>query len=405
MKLDINKIRQDFPIISETIYNKQLIYFDNAATSQKPTVVIEKIAELYKKYNSNIHRGVHFLSNYMTEATENSRKTVQEFLNARTYKEIIFTSGTTDSINLVAYSFGEAYIKEGDEIIVSEMEHHSNIVPWQLLCDRKRAKIKVLPFNDDGELEISKLENLINQNTKLICVTHVSNSLGTVNDIEKIINIAHDKGVRVLIDGAQAVHHIKVDVQELDCDFYVFSGHKAYGPTGTGVLYGKEELLEKMPPFKGGGEMIAKVSFEKTSFNELPFKFEAGTPNYIDLIGMAEALKYIQNIGFENIREHEETLLEYATSELKKISEINIIGNAAKKSGVISFLINNIHPFDAGTILDQLGIAVRTGTHCAETVMQHYNIEGTLRVSFAIYNTKQEIDALIHGIKRIISMF
>ena len=405
MKTNINKIRKDFPILNNKVNNKDLIYFDNAATTQKPQVVIDKITEFYSRYNSNVHRGVHHLSSFTTEAAEHTRNVVQKFINAKSNDEIIFTSGTTESINLVASSFGEAFVNKNDEIIVSEMEHHSNIVPWQLLCERKKAKLRILPFNDNGELEISELESLISSKTKIISVVHVSNALGTINPVEEIIEIAHKHNIPILIDGAQAVQHIQIDVQKLDCDFYAFSGHKIYGPTGTGVLYGKEELLNKMPPYKGGGEMISKVSFEKTTFNKLPFKFEAGTPNYIDIIALAKAIEYIDNLGINNIKEYEDYLLNYATNKIKKLEWIKIIGNAGKKSSVISFVIDGVHPYDAGILLDQMGIAIRTGTHCAETVMQHFNVEGTARASFAFYNTKEEIDKFIDALVKVKSMF
>ncbi len=401
----IQNIRKDFPILSEKVHNKPLIYFDNAATAQKPVVVMDTINEYYSKYNANIHRGIHFLSNFTTEATENARKTIQKFINAKSEKEIIITKGTTDSVNLVAFSFGEKFISDGDEIIVSEMEHHSNIVPWQMLCERKNAKLLVIPIDDKGELIVSELESLISDKTKLISIAHVSNALGTINPIKEIIDIAHNHDVKILIDGAQSVQHIAVDVQELDCDFYVFSGHKVYGPNGVGVLYGKESLLDEMPPYQGGGEMISKVSFEKTTYNELPFKFEAGTPNYIDTIGLAKAIDYVTEIGLDNIYKYETELLEYATAELKKIDRIKIIGEAEHKSSVISFVIDGIHPSDLATLLDQLGIAIRTGTHCAEPVMQHFNITGTARISFAFYNTFDEIDVFIKAMKRIMSMF
>lgn len=402
--LDINKIRSDFPILNEKVYNKNLIYFDNGATSQKPKQVIDTISEYYSKYNANIHRGVHFLSNFATDANENARKIIQNFLNAKSEKEIIFTKGTTDSINLVAFSFGETFINEDDEIIVSEMEHHSNIVPWQLLCERKKAKLKVLKFNEIGELNIKELDNLITNKTKLISVAHVSNSLGTINPIKTIIEIAHKNNIKILIDGAQAVQHLKIDVQELDCDFYVFSSHKAYGPTGVGVLYGKEELLNQMCPYQGGGEMIANVSFEKTTYNELPFKFEAGTPNYIDNIAFGKAIEYISEIGLKNIEDYENQLLKYCTKQLKTIENLKIIGEAEHKSGLISFIVKNIHYNDIGTLLDRAGIAVRTGTHCAEPVMKKFGISGTVRVSFAFYNTFEEIDYFITNLKKAISM-
>ncbi len=405
MQSRIKDIRNDFPILSETVHGKPLIYFDNAATTQKPKIVLETLNEFYSKYNANIHRGIHFLSNFTTEATENARKTICNFINAKSEKEVIITKGTTDSINLLAFSFGEKYINEGDEIIISEMEHHSNIVPWQMMCERKKAIIKVLPINDDGELQIDKLENLITSKTKLLTVTHVSNALGTINPIEEIIRIAHNKNIKVLIDGAQSVQHIAVDVQKLDCDFYAFSGHKLYGPTGVGVLYGKQELLEELPPYQGGGEMIAKVSFEKTTYNELPFKFEAGTPNYIDTIGLAKAIEYIQAIGLNNIYKYETELLDYATEKIQALDWIKIIGTAKSKSSVISFVMDGIHPSDAGTILDHYGIAIRTGTHCAEPVMQHFGISGTARASFALYNTFEEVDVFIDALKKLKLMF
>lgn len=404
MNINIDKIRHDFPILSQKVNNKDLVYFDNAATTQKPQVVIDTITEYYSKYNSNIHRGVHYLSGLTTEATENARKTIQKFINAKSSEEIIFTAGTTDAINLVAYSYSEKFLSAGDEIIVTEMEHHANIVPWQIVCERKNAKVKVLPFNDKGELEISKLQRLISPKTKLIAVGHVSNALGTINPIEKIIKIARQNNVHILIDGAQAVQHIKVDVQKLDCDFYAFSGHKLYGPTGTGVLYGKADLLNELPPFRGGGEMISKVSFEKTTFNVLPFKFEAGTPNYIGMIALAKAIEYIEDIGLNNIKEYEDYLLKYGTDKIKQFDWIKIIGNADNKCSAISFVMDNIHPFDAGMILDQLGIAIRTGTHCAETVMQHYGLSATARASFAFYNTIDEIDKFIAGLNKVKEM-
>jgi cysteine desulfurase/selenocysteine lyase len=405
MSLNIQKIREDFPVINTKIYDKPLIYLDNGATTQKPKQVIDKITEVYTKYNSNIHRGVHFLSNKATEETENARKVVQQFINANRNCEIIFTRGTTEAINLVAYSFGEKFITQGDEIIVSEMEHHSNLVPWQLIAEKYGAKIVMLPFTDTGELQIEKLNSLITGKTKLIAVNHVSNSLGTVNPVKEIIEIAHAKNVKVLIDGAQAVQHIKVDVKELNCDFYVFSGHKIYAPTGIGVLYGKETLLDEMPPFMGGGEMIETVSFEKTTFNKLPFKFEAGTPNYTGSIALAEAIRYVTNLGIENIAQYETELLHYATNKLKTVPGLEIVGNAKNKTSVISFNIKGIHSYDVGMILDKLGIAVRTGTHCTEPVMSHYGIPGTVRASFAFYNTKSEIDALYNGLIKVVEMF
>ncbi len=405
MKKIVQNIRKDFPILSEKVYDKPLVYFDNAATTQKPKVVLDTINEFYSKYNANIHRGIHFLSNYTTEATENARKTIQKFINAKSENEVIITKGTTDSINLLAFSFGEKFVNEGDEILVSEMEHHSNIVPWQLMCERKNAKLVVIPMNDFGELKIETLDSLISKKTKIIAVAHVSNALGTINPVEKIIEKAHINKIPVLIDGAQAVQHISVDVQNLDCDFYVFSGHKLYGPTGVGVLYGKEKFLNELPPYQGGGEMISKVSFEKTTFNDLPFKFEAGTPNYIAAIGLAKSIEYVENLGLENICIYENELLKYATDQLRGIDKIKIFGEAKEKASVISFLIDNIHPSDVGTLLDHMGIAIRTGTHCAEPVMQHFGINGTMRISISFYNTFQEIDVFISSLKRIIKMF
>jgi len=405
MTLDINKIRADFPILKEKVHGKPLVYFDNAATSQKPQQVIDKIVEYYQKYNSNVHRGIHYLSNKSTDACENARKVVQQFIKAKHNHEVIFTRGTTEAINLVAYSFGEKFVNQGDEIIVSQIEHHSNIVPWQMLCERKNAKLKVIPCNDKGELEIDKLQQLITNKTRIIAVNHISNSLGTINPIKEIIDIAHSKNIPVLIDAAQSVQHKKIDVQELDCDFLVFSGHKLYGPTGIGVLYGKESLLNQMPPWQGGGEMIDSVSFEKTTYNVLPFKFEAGTPNYIDTIALATAIEYVQEIGLNEIDAYENELLQYATEKLLTIPGLKIYGTAKNKASVISFLIDGVHPYDLGMLLDQLGIAVRTGTHCSETVMQRFDIEGTIRVSVAFYNTKQEIDILHKAILRVVAMF
>lgn len=405
MALDLEKIRKDFPILEEKIHGKPLVYFDNAATTQKPRQVIEKLVEYYYKYNSNIHRGVHYLSNKSTDGNENARKIVQHFINAEHLHEVIFTSGTTEGVNLVANSFGDRYISEGDEVIVSELEHHSNIVPWQLICERRKAKLKVLPFNNGGELMIELLDGLITDRTRIIAVNHISNSLGTINPIRKIIEIAHAKNVRVLVDAAQSVQHKKIDVQDLDADFLVFSGHKIYGPTGIGVLYGKEELLNEMPPWKGGGEMISEVRFEKTTYNELPFKFEAGTPNYIDAIGLGAAIEYVEAIGLENIDAYEQELLAYATEKLQSIEGLKIYGTAKEKTSVISFLVEGIHFYDMGMLLDQMGIAVRTGTHCTEPVMQHFGIDGTVRASFSFYNTKEEIDSLYSAILKVCKMF
>ena len=405
MSFNVNKIRFDFPILNQQIYNKQLVYFDNGATTQKPACVLETINYFYNKINANIHRGVHKLSEESTQAYENARETVRAFINAKSTREIIFTSGATASINLVAHSFGEAYINEGDEVIVSEMEHHSNIVPWQLMCERKKAKLKVFPFNDNGELILDKLDELITEKTRIIAVNHVSNSLGTVNPIKQIIGIAHAKGVKILIDGAQGVKHGIIDIQDLGADFYAFSGHKIYGPTGIGVLYAKEEILEKMPPWQGGGDMISSVSFEKTVYNELPFKFEAGTANYIGAAGLATALKYYQSIGIEEATRYEDEILHYATHQLLSIGGVKIYGTAKEKAAIISFLIENVHPYDAGMILDKMGVAIRTGTHCTEPVMAHFGIDGTIRASLAFYNTREEIDQLVEGVKKVKMMF
>lgn len=402
---DITKIREDFPILQRNVYGKPLIYLDNGATTQKPRCVVEAITEEYYSVNANVHRGVHFLSQQATQLHEASRETVRRFLNARNSNEIIFTRGTTESINLLATSFGQEFMKEGDEVIISTMEHHSNIVPWQLLADRKGITVKVIPMNDRGELLQDEYEKLFSERTRLVSLTHVSNVLGTVNPVKEMIAVAHRKGVPVLIDGAQAVPHLKVDVQDLDADFYAFSGHKIYGPTGIGVLYGKEEWLEKLPPYQGGGEMIQSVSFEKTVFNELPFKFEAGTPDYIGTTALAKALDYVTAIGIENIHSHEQALTEYAMQRLKQIEGLRVFGEASQKDAVISFLVRDIHHFDMGTLLDRLGIAVRTGHHCAQPLMQRLGIEGTVRASFGLYNTKEEIDVLAAGIEKVSKMF
>lgn len=405
IKNNIEQIRQDFPILNETVHKHKLVYLDNAATTQKPLSVIKKIEEGYTRQNANVHRGVHFLSQMATEAHEDARKTVQNFLGAEHSHEIIFTRGTTESINLVAYSFGETFLKEGDEIIVSEMEHHSNIVPWQLLRTRKNITIKVIPFNEKGELDIDVYASLFTERTRLVAVNHVSNVLGTINPVKEIIETAHSHNVPVLIDGAQSVPHISVNVKDLDVDFYVFSGHKIYGPTGMGVLYGKEKWLDAMVPYQGGGEMIAQVSFENTTFNELPYKFEAGTPDFIGSTALAEAIRYVQNIGMDEIAAYETYLLNYATEKLKNLGDIRIFGTSEHKSAVISMQVGNIHHYDIGTLLDKLGIALRTGHHCAQPIMKHFGIEGTLRASFALYNTTEEIDTLIAGIQRVKQLF
>ena len=405
MLTDIETIRNDFPILHQMVNKRPLVYFDNAATTQKPSEVTEALADYYNRYNSNIHRGVHHLSQIATEAFESTRQNVRAFINARDAHEVIFTRGTTESINLVASSFCRKFVGKGDEIIVSEMEHHSNIVPWQMACEERGAILKVIPFDEHGVLMIEKLEELISPQTRLIAVTHVSNALGTINPIKQIIDLAHAKGVKVLIDGAQAISHLSVDVQALDCDFYCFSGHKIYAPMGIGILYGKEELLNQMPPYQGGGEMIKEVTFAKTTYNELPYKFEAGTPSVGDVIGLDVAIKYIQKLGMENIAKYEDDLLQYCTRELLKIEGVSIIGTAPQKTSVVSFMIKNIHPYDAGTIIDKLGIAVRTGHHCAQPVMDHFKIPGTIRASFAFYNTKEEIDRLIAAVKQVKEMF
>lgn len=401
----IQEIRKDFPILSRTVYHKPLVYFDNAATTQKPRSVVESITNEYYSVNANVHRGVHFLSQQATELHETARKTVQTFINAKSPNEIIFTRGTTESINLIASSFVESQMKAGDEIIISTMEHHSNIVPWQLQASKHGIIIKVIPMNDQGELLLDAYENLFTERTKLVSITHISNVLGTINPVKEMIATAHAHDVPVLIDGAQSIPHMIIDVQDLDADFLAFSGHKIYGPTGIGVLYGKEKWLDKLPPYQAGGEMIQHVTFEKTTFNELPYKFEAGTPDYIGSTALAKALDYLSSIGMEQIAAHEHELMTYATQQMKQIEGMRIFGEANEKGAVISFLVGNIHHLDMGTLLDQLGIAVRTGHHCAEPLMNRLNIEGTVRASFALYNTKEEVDAFVSGIKRICNMF
>lgn len=405
MPLDITRIRKDFPILNQIVYGKPLAYFDNGATTQKPQVVLDTITHFYNSINSNIHRGVHKLSVESTKAYEDARETVRDFINAKKTGEIIFTSGATASINLVAFSFGETFVHAGDEVIVSEMEHHSNIVPWQMLCERKKATLKVLPFDSNGELILAKLDELITPKTRIIAITHVSNTLGTVNPIKEIISIAHKHDVPVLLDGAQGVKHGVVDVQGLDVDFYAIAGHKIYGPTGIGVLYGKEKYLDAMVPWQGGGDMISTVTFAKTTYNEIPFKFEAGTANYIGAAALAAALKYYKSIGIEAATAYETDLLNYATSKLLAIDGIRIIGTAKHKAAIISFLIDDIHPYDAGMILDKMGVAVRTGNHCTQPVIDHFGIDGTVRASFAFYNTFEEIDRLIDGVKKVKEMF
>ena len=402
---NVDKIREDFPLLSRTVYGKPLVYLDNGATTQKPRCVVESITDEYYSVNANVHRGVHFLSQQATELHEASRETVRKFINARNISEIVFTRGTTESINLVASSFVYSQMKPGDEVIVSVMEHHSNIVPWQLQAERYGIVLKVIPMNERGELLLDEYGKLFSERTKLVSVTHVSNVLGTVNPIKEMIAVAHSHGVPVLVDGAQSIPHMPVDVCSLDADFYVFSGHKVYGPTGVGVLYGKEDWLDRLPPYQGGGEMIRNVSFEKTTFNDLPFKFEAGTPDYIGTTALAKAIDYVSAIGMEQIAGYEQELTHYATERLMEIPGVRIFGEADRKSGVISFQVGHIHHFDMGTLLDRLGVAVRTGHHCAEPLMRRLGVEGTVRASFGLYNTKGEVDALVEGIEKVRRMF
>ena len=403
--LDINKIRQDFPILSRTVYNKPLVYLDNGATTQKPLCVLDAMRDEYLNVNANVHRGVHYLSQQATDLHEASREKVRGFINARSTSEIIFTRGTTEALNLVVSSFCEEFMQEGDEVVVSVMEHHSNIVPWQLQAAKRGICIRVIPMSDKGELDIDEFANLLTEKTKIVSVAHVSNVLGTVNPVEEIIRIAHDHGVPVMVDGAQSTPHFKVDVQAMDCDFFAFSGHKMYGPTGVGVLYGKEEWLDRMPPYQGGGEMIESVSFEKTVFERLPFKFEAGTPDYVATHGLATAIDYMQSIGLENISSHEQMLTKYCMEQLRTIDGMRIFGEAEHKDAVVSFLVGDIHHLDMGTLLDRLGIAVRTGHHCAQPLMDRLGIQGTVRASFSFYNTTEEIDVLVAGVRRVSQMF
>ena len=405
MTYDVNAIRRDFPILSTTVYDRPLVYLDNAATTQKPLCVLDAMRHEYLNANANVHRGVHYLSQQATELHEAARETVRRFINAGKTEEVIFTRGTTESINLVASSFCEEFMKEGDEIIVSVMEHHSNIVPWQLQAARRGVAVRVIPMNDEGELDMEAYAGMFTERTKIVSVAHVSNVLGTVNPVREMIRIAHSHGVPVLIDGAQSTPHFKVDVQELDCDFFAFSGHKIYGPTGIGVLYGKEEWLDRMPPYQGGGEMIESVTFEKTVFQSLPFKFEAGTPDYIATHGLAVALDYVNDIGLENISSHERELTSYCMEQMRSIDGIALFGTSEHKDAVVSFLVSDIHHLDMGTVLDRPGIAVRTGHHCAQPVMQRYGIQGAVRASFAMYNTREEIDALVDGVRRVSRMF
>lgn len=402
---DINKVREDFPILSRQIYGKPLVYFDNGATTQKPLCVLDAMRNEYLNVNANVHRGVHYLSQQATDLHESARETVRKFINAPKVEEVIFTRGTTESLNLVVSSFGDRFLSEGDEVIVSVMEHHSNIVPWQLLAAKKGIAIKVIPMTDEGDVIMEEYEKLFNEKTRIVSITQVSNVLGTINPVKEMIRIAHEHEVPVMVDGAQSTPHMKVDVQDLDCDFFAFSGHKIYGPTGIGVLYGKEKWLDEMPPYQGGGEMIESVSFEKTTFEKLPFKFEAGTPDYVATHGLATALNYVTELGLDNIFAHEQELTRYAMEQMKEIPDMRLFGTSQHKDAVISFLVGDIHHLDMGTLLDRLGIAVRTGHHCAEPLMHRLGISGTVRASFALYNTKEEVDALVAGIKRVSQMF
>lgn len=403
-EINIRRIRNEFPTLDVEVHGKDIVYLDNGATSQKPQLVIDRINKYYEEENSNIHRGVHFLSQHATEQYELVRKKVQKFINAEKEEEIIFTSGTTDAVNLVANSFGKKYLKEGSEVIISTMEHHSNIVPWQMICEVTGATLRVIPINDAGELIMDEFRSMVNENTAIISVTHVSNTLGTINPVKEIIDFAHERNIPVMLDGAQAVPHMKIDVQDLDADFYAFSAHKMFGPTGVGILYGKEKFLEDMPPYKGGGDMIKSVSFEKTTYNDLPHKFEAGTPNIAGGIGLGAAIDFMESIGIDAIAEYENDLLEYATPLLSSIDGLNIIGTAENKASVISFLVDGTHPYDLGTLLDQMGIAIRTGHHCTEPLMNRFQIPGTARASFAFYNTTEEIDYLYESLNRAINM-
>jgi cysteine desulfurase/selenocysteine lyase len=401
----INDIRADFPVLGKKVYGKHLVYFDNGATTQKPQCVIDAVNEIFTTYNANIHRGVHALSDRASEEYENAREKVRLFINAGKREEVIFTSGTTGSINSIAFSFGERFIKTGDEIIISHLEHHANIIPWQMMCERRGAVLRIIPVNDKGEIIFEEYLKLINPRTRIVAVTQVSNALGTILPVEEIIESAHSNNIPVLIDGAQGIQHGVVDVSEMDCDFYVFSGHKIYAPTGIGVLYGKEKWLDELPPYQGGGDMVANVTFEKTTYNELPFKFEAGTMNFTGAIGLGVAIDYVKSIGVDNIEKMEKELLVYATERLSAIKNVRIFGNSDRKISLISFLIKDIHQYDTGMVLDKMGIAVRTGTHCAQPVMDRFGIEGTVRASMCFYNTKEEIDMLGTGIEKVITMF
>jgi cysteine desulfurase/selenocysteine lyase len=405
LALDVNKIRADFPILRQKVHGKPLVYLDNGATSQKPQIVIDTLKRYYSEGNSNIHRGVHFLSERATEAYETARQKIRSFLNAGSDQEIIFVRGTTEAINLVAQSYGRTFLKKGDEIIVSAMEHHSNIVPWQILCEQIGARLRVIPINHDGEIVLDEYRRLLTEKTKFVSVTHVSNALGTIVPVKDIVRLAHERNVPVLLDGAQAVPHLKVDVQELGCDFYAFSGHKLFGPTGVGILYGRAELLDAMPPYQGGGDMISLVTFEKTHYNVLPYKFEAGTPHIAGGIGLGAAIDYLAGLDWDQVAAHEHDLLAYATSALSRIDGLKIIGTAREKVGVISFVFDHIHAHDVGTILDQEGVAVRAGHHCAMPVMQRFGVPATTRASFALYNTRAEIDVLVSGVHRVLKVF
>mgnify|MGYP000393599919 CR=1 FL=1 len=402
-KFDVESIRKEFPALSQQVYGKDLVYLDNGATAQKPKVVIDAIERYYSKENSNIHRGVHYLSQKATDSYESARKTIQQYINAPLEEEVLFTSGTTGAINLVAFSFGEL-LKQDDEIIISAMEHHSNIVPWQMLCERKGCVLKVIPMNDCGELKMDEYSLLLTEKTKLVAVTHISNTLGTINPVKKITQMAHKVGAAVLIDGAQSIQHMPVDMQDLDCDFYAFSGHKVFGPTGVGILYGKKEILDRMPPYQGGGDMIEKVTFEKTTYNGLPHKFEAGTPHIAGGICLGEAFRYLEGLDLVELQSYEKELAIYAERELLKIEGLRIIGTAENKTSVVSFVVEGLHPFDIGTLLDKQGIAVRTGHHCTQPVMNYFGIPGTVRASFAFYNTKKEVDLLVKGVERSVNM-
>jgi cysteine desulfurase/selenocysteine lyase len=404
MGFQISRVRDDFPILHREVYNRPLVYLDNGATTQKPRVVTETLRELDESHNSSIHRGIHYLSEQMTVRYEAARETVRGFIHAASASEVIFTSGATGSLNAVAFSFGERFVGPGDEILVSEMEHHSNIVPWQMLCERKGARLRVIPFDDRGELRLEGLDELLTGRTRIVSLVHASNSLGTINPVKEVIVRAHEKGIPVLLDGAQMVQHGEVDVRDLDCDFYVFSAHKIFGPTGSGVLYGKEALLDQLPPYQGGGEMVDQVTFSGTTYNTLPFRFEAGTTHYTGAIGLAAALDYLRSLGIDGIREHEEQLIRYTLEKLQEIPGLKLFGQAAHRIPVFSFSLDGIHPYDAGMILDKMGIAVRTGTHCTQPVMDHFGIPGTIRASMVFYNTTREVDALVAGLEKTIQM-